>query len=319
VYRREFPVDLGEIDGTRTFVRSFGTSDVTMANRKWSAYDSEYETKVQQARSLAVFRNSKDARREKFWTSVARWIEFLREWDGGQLRLPHPDMRPPTSTVGPEHQHTFTTLKGSFKAWAADHDQDALAVLRMGDMRLDSLFELGLVGAFFTALERQNFESGKKSALPTGTGTTLLQVLEKFKAEKRRNIQTYKDMERAIDTLISACGGEAPTVEGTTKEHMRKFRGYLVMRDLKGRTKNKIRANLSSVYSHARTLFLIDNNPVEAVATFDQDDSEQRNIWGSSGTDDARTAFDALLAALRGAKRLPHRRPDDRFARSDRQ
>jgi hypothetical protein len=56
-------------------------------------------------------------------------------------------MRPPTSTVGPEHQHTFTTLKGSFKAWAADRDQDALAVLRMGDMRLDSLFELGLVGA----------------------------------------------------------------------------------------------------------------------------------------------------------------------------
>jgi hypothetical protein len=79
---------LGKIDGPRTFVRSFGTSDLTTTNRKWSTYDSEYETKIQQARSLAVFQNSKDARREKFWTSEARWMEFLKERGGGQLRLP---------------------------------------------------------------------------------------------------------------------------------------------------------------------------------------------------------------------------------------
>jgi integrase len=84
-------------------------------------------------------------------------------------------------------------------------------------------------------------------------------------------------MERVIEIFASACGGEAPTVESTTKEHMQKFRAYLVKRDdWKGRTRNKHRANLSSLYSHAQTLFLIEHNPVELVATFDQDDSEKR-------------------------------------------
>jgi integrase len=283
VYRREFPRDVGEINGTKTFVRSFGTTDLAQANRQWSTFDAEYEAKLQQARSLAIYRTSKDARREKFWLSVARWIEFQKTRHEGQLVLPHPSMVPPTSTVDPESVHTFTTLRNSFQAWAADHDHDALAVFRMGDARLDSLFELGLVGSFFVALETQNIGDGKKSIVPSGSGTMLGEVLAKFKAEKRRSPQTYADMIRSIDTLACACGGEAPTVEATTKEHMQKFRAYLVKQEQwKGRTKNKVRANLSSLYSHAQTLFLIEHNPVELVATFDQDDSEKRKPFSDT-------------------------------------
>jgi integrase len=283
VYRREYPRDLGKIDGTKTFVRSLGTSDLTAANRLWSTHDAEYEAKVKEARSLAVYRSSKDARREKFWLSVARWIEFLKSSHGGRLVLHRPDMATPTSSVGAVAMHTFETLRVSFQAWAANHDRDALAVFRMGDFRLDSLFELGLVGAFFTALEAQNIGEGKKAILPAGTGTPLSEVLGQFKSEKRRSAATFKDMERAIDALASACGGEAPTVEATTKEHMQKFRTYLVKQDhLKGRTRNKIRANLSSLYSHAQTLFLIERNPVELVATFDQDDSEKRKPFSDT-------------------------------------
>ena len=109
------------------------------------------------------------------------------------------------------------------------------------------------------------------------------EVLAKFKAEKRRSPQTYADMVRSIDTLACACGGEAPTVEATTKEHMQKFRAYLVKQEQwKGRTKNKVRANLSSLYSHAQTLFLIEHNPVELVATFNQDDSEKRKPFSDT-------------------------------------
>ena len=281
VYKREFPKDLGPIDGTRTFVRSFGTSDRSSASRQWSTFDSEYESRVRQARSLAVYRTSKDARREKFWLSVARWIEFERARGGGQLRLASPKMEVPTAHT--PASHSFVILRNAFLDWAHENDRDAYAVFHMGDTRLDSLFECGLIGSFFVTLEAQKIETGVKSVLPAGTGTTLADVLDRFKAEKRRNPQTYADMTRAIEALACAVGGEPPTVEGTTKEHMQKFRTYLVKRDdWKGRTKNKVRANLSSLYGHAQTLFLIDHNPVEAVSTFDQDDSEKRKPFSTA-------------------------------------
>ena len=115
-----------------------------------------------------------------------------------------------------------------------------------------------MIGAYYVAVEAQKIAAGITPS-PAGTGTTLTQVLEKFRAEKRRNVKTYKDLASAIEVFVAACGGEAPTVEGTIREHMQKFRDYLVKRnDWKGRTKNKVRANLSSLYSHARAGFLID-------------------------------------------------------------
>ena len=280
VYRRQFPRDVGEIDGTKTFVRSLGTSDLAQANRQWSTHDAEFEARVKHARSLVVYRSSKDARREKFWLSVARWIVYERARSGGELCM-LPEMTVPT-IVAPV-SHTFVLLRNMFLAWARANDPDAAAVFSMGDVRLDPLFENGLIGSYFVALESQKIDAGKKAALPSGTGTSLSEVLERFKAEKTRSAATFKDMERAIDAFASACGGEAPTVEVTTKEHMSKFRSYLVKRDqLKGRTRNKIRANLSSLFSHAQTLFLIDRNPVELVATFDQDDSEKRKPFSDT-------------------------------------
>jgi len=280
VYKREWPKDIGQIDGIKTFARSFATTDLGAAIRAWSTFDAEYEGKVKQARSLAIFENSKDARREKFWLSVARWIAFEKARQGGELQM-HPKMSIPTMV---HHTgHTFSILRGMFHSWAKEHDPDAAAVFVMGDTRLDQLFECGLIGSYFVALEGQKIESGKKSVVPSGTGTTLDQVLEQFKAEKKRSAATYADMQRAIDTLAAACGGEAPTVEATTKEHMQKFRAHLVKLDyLRGRTRNKIRANLSSLYSHAQALFLIEHNPVELVASFDQSDSEERKPFSDT-------------------------------------
>jgi len=274
VYRREYPRDVGMIDGAKAFVRSLGTSDLAGANRKWSTHDAEYEAKVRQARSLEVFRTSKDARREKFWLSVARWIAYEKSQTGGEL-LMRPELPVPTTVA--HSSHTFAILRSRFRLWAKEYDKDALAVFQMGDLRMDSLFELGLIGSYFVALEVQKIDSGKKAAIPTDTGTCLSEVLAQFRVEKHRSMATFKDMERAIDTFASACGGEAPTVEHTGKEHMQKFRAYLVKRDdWKGRTRNKVRANLASLYSHAQAMFLIDRNPVELVATFDQSDSDKR-------------------------------------------
>jgi integrase len=286
VYRRQFPKDVDEIEGSRTYVRSMATSDLTVANRKWSTYDAEYEAKVAQARSLSIFRDSKDARREKFWLSVARWIEYERTQHGGQLPT-----FPSVPTINRRTSHPFVKIRSMFLAWAAEHDRDAHAVYHMGDIRLDSLFECGLVGSFFTAVEAQKIAIGSRPATPNGVGTTLTQVLEKFRTEKKRNVKTYKDIENAIEVFASACGGEAPTVEGTAREHMKKFRSYLAKReDWKGRTKNKVRANLSSLYGHARTLFLIETNPVEAVATFDQNDSAKRKPFSDA---DLKTIFES--------------------------
>jgi integrase len=280
VYHREWPKDVGEIDGTKAFVRSFKTSDCNAASRQWSTFDAEYEAKTKQERSFAIFRTSKDARREKFWLSVARWIAYEKARSGGQLQM-HPNMGIPTMVH--HTSHTFAILRKMFRDWAEQHDPDAAAVFVMSDIRLDQLFELGLIGSYFVALEGQKIESGKKSVVPSGTGTTLVEVLDKFKAEKKRSQATYDDMRRAIDTLAAACGGEAPTVEATTKEHMQKFRAFLVKRDdWKGRTRNKIRANLSSLYSHAQALFLIEHNLVELVATFDQSDSEERKPFSDA-------------------------------------
>jgi hypothetical protein len=134
-YKREYPRDVGEIDGKKTFVRSTKTSDLVLANRMWSTFDAEYEAKVQQARSLAIYRSSKDKRREKFWLSVARWIEFCRRNSGGKLVLPS-GLQVPTATLGPVAFHAFEYVKVSFLSWASDHDRDALEVFRMGDTRL---------------------------------------------------------------------------------------------------------------------------------------------------------------------------------------
>lgn len=282
IYKREFPKDVGSIDGTKTFVRSMETTDLGLANRKWSTVDAAFEAKVTQARSLGAFRASKDKRREKFWLSVARWIENQRQIHGGRLR--RLEFGTPTmATMEYPHGHIFIYLQQSFLAWAEYHDPDAAAVFKMGDTRLDQLFECGIVAAYYVAVERQSIDFGQNAEAPGVTGTSLEEVLSRMKQEKTRSIQTWADLLRAIEVFKSACGGEAPTVEATTKEHMAKFRDYLVkQKDWKGRNRNKIRANLSSLYSHAQAIFAIDRNPVEAVATFDQTDSERRKPFTDS-------------------------------------
>jgi integrase len=295
LYRRIYPGEIGKIDGSKAFVRSFATTDLSAALRKWSTFDAEFEKKVDDAKRMAVFIQEKDARREKFWLSVARWIEFERARNGGRL-LKTDEMAIPTAIR--VFSHTFFILRNAFLEWAREHDPDAAAVYTMGDTRLDMLFECGLIGAWFTAYERQNIETGQKSVTPVEVGTPLSTVLTKFKQEKRRSLATYKAIEQAIDLFEQACG-ETVSVEAANKEHMRKFRDYLVRRDdLRGRTKNKIRANLSSIFSHAQTLFLIEHNPVELIKTFDQSDSEKRKPF--SDTD---------LKAIFGDKFGPDRGP----------
>ena len=47
------------------------------------------------------------------------------------------------------------------------------------------------------------------------------------------------------------------------------YTGSLSVSDLVPDLHSGLRADLSSLYSHAQALFLIEHNPVELVATFD--------------------------------------------------
>lgn len=142
-------------DGT-WFNKSLGSEDQGVAERRWPMLNRKFELEADQNALLAKYKGSKEARREKFWEAAARFLMAQRKGNGGRL--------PPLKMIKlPTHMeplsHPFIHVRDTFLRWAAEHDPDAAVVFEFGDMKREPLFEVGLIGAYFTLLEMERLEN----------------------------------------------------------------------------------------------------------------------------------------------------------------
>ena len=148
-YKRQYK------DGT-WFNFSLGTEDQGLAEQRWPMYNRKFEREADKKALLAKYKGSKEARREKFWQAAARFLMAEKKANGG--RLP-----PPLSIKLPTYMepmsHPFIHVRDKFLEWAAEHDPDAAVVFELGDMKRQPLFEVGIVGAYFTLLEMERLEN----------------------------------------------------------------------------------------------------------------------------------------------------------------
>ena len=265
-YKRELP------DG-KWFSRSFRTTDQKVADQKWSQADVEYNALAQTLRIAQSYTESKNLRRDKFWSACARFMVAMKSAHGGTLP------RPGAGEVPIETRHTshpFSFVRSNFLAWAEHNDPDAVAVFHMGDKTTDQLFHLGLVGSYFVVSELERLQG----PAPVLVGTpivpaelpelgpnehTLAVLFERWKAETDPAESTQDDVKRAMAIFQAAnppSDPESPrTVEQISRKHVQKMRDALAGGKLGNVTRNKRIAGVSILMGQAVREFWIDSNP----------------------------------------------------------
>jgi hypothetical protein len=150
-YKRQFS------DGT-WFNRALGAEDQTLAEEQWPRINAKFEREAHKKARLAKYKDSKEARREKFWEALARFLIAEKRGNGGRLPRP-PEVELPTALR--LTSHPFVYVRNRFRAWAEEHDPDAIVVLGMGDMNANesTLFMAGIVAAYFTVSEMERLEA----------------------------------------------------------------------------------------------------------------------------------------------------------------
>ena len=162
-----------QLPNGKWFVRGTKTSDPRKADQMWSTIDAEYNAKAAQQRSQSRYTNSKDARREKFWSAVAKFLIVRKAGNGGRLPAVYGSATRgeadkevvPTSTDFTSHP--FFVVRHEFLGWAQEHDPDAEAVFKMGDMNQEQLFHLGLVASYFVVRELERLQGPAPIAVST--------------------------------------------------------------------------------------------------------------------------------------------------------
>ena len=269
-YKHQLP------DGT-WFTRSMKTSDRKLAEQGWSTIDAEYNALAAEQRVTKKYEDSKDARRDKFWQAVARFMIAMKAANGGSL--PRPAIMG-VPTVTHYQSHPFAYVRGAFLRWAKDNDPDAVKVFHMGDMNEDKLFHTGLVAAYFTIseLERLQGPAQVEVATPVVPASippipenqhTLEVVFQRWAKETDPAESTLGDVKRAMAIFANAnpqTDPESPqTVEQISRKHIQKMRDALGNSDLSNVTRNKRLAGISILLGQAIREFWIESNPTLGV------------------------------------------------------
>jgi integrase len=275
-----------QLPNKKWFVRGTKTSDPRKADQLWSTIDAEYNALAAQQRSRSRYTDSKDARREKFWSAVARFLIVRKAGNGGRLPVVYGSaMRGeadkevvPTSTAFASHP--FVVVRNEFLIWAQEHDPDAVAVFEMGDKNNEHLFHMGLIASYFVVRELERLQGPapitvSTPAIPHAPAPippdqhTLQDVFERWTRETNPAEATKGDVRRAMTIFTAAnpvSDPESPhTVEQVTRKHVQRMRDALGKRNLTNQTRNKRIAGMSILFGQAVNGGWIESNPTKGV------------------------------------------------------
>ena len=107
------------------------------------------------------------------------------------------------------------SLYDAFLGWAQEHDPDAEAVFKMGDMNQEQLFHLGLVASYFVVRELERLQGPapiavSTPAIPSAPAPiptdqhTLQDVFERWVRETNPAEATKGDVQRAMTIFTQA-------------------------------------------------------------------------------------------------------------------
>ena len=275
-----------QLPNKKWFVRGTKTSDPRKADQLWSTIDAEYNALAAQQRSRSRYIDSKDARREKFWSAVARFLIVRKAGNGGRLPAVYGSaMRGeadkevvPTSTAFASH--SFVVVRNEFLIWAQEHDPDAVAVFEMGDKNNEHLFHMGLIASYFVVRELERLQGPapitvSTPAIPHAPAPIppdqhmLQDVFERWTRETNPAEATKGDVRRAMTIFTVAnpvSDPESPrTVEQITRKHVQRMRDALGKRNLTSQTRNKRIAGMSILFGQAVKEGWIESNPTKGV------------------------------------------------------
>lgn len=164
IYRRTYPKRLQHLFDQKNFVKSTRTADPVEARRKAAAFERQYSQMVRRAELEFDLSgsDSKNVRRQFFWSAVARWLREYAAQNNGRLPLPV-GMEVPVRTGLTSHPFIF--VRSSFTVWAQVNEPDAVHILHTTDATQgDLFFHHALVGAYFIVRELL-----RPGPLPSGT------------------------------------------------------------------------------------------------------------------------------------------------------
>jgi integrase len=278
LYKRQLPTG-------KTFVRSFGTTDLKTAETKWSEFDIEYNDLAGGERTRARYRNDNQARRAKFLGSVARFLIAEKAKNGGKLREFTRHLVE-ESAFDDSMMTATNQVRTRFFEWAEQHDPDALTVFEMRDMRHLEFFHQGVAAAYMVMMELEKLQGPTAVAIATPAipdsvpdapedGHTWEVMFQRWVRETKPAETSQADVKRAIKMFEEANAEDLPRViEQVTRAHVSKMRAKLSETNLSNDTRNKRLAGMSILCGQALREFMIDSNPFLGTK-FDIKDGER--------------------------------------------